>query len=225
MLLLGLIVDKEITWKEEEALKHSGEQAESNLHAPRADDYPRITSAELVRAARRGDDQAFFELIRMHKSQLYRMAWTYLRQEQDALEAVQETVCRAYAGLKKLKDERFFGSWLVRILLNVCIDEIRRRDRQSPASEAWLQGLPEERRMYSSLSQDLSVEDRLELEQAVHRLREPEKQIILLKYFEDMTITDISHVLECPPGTIKTRLHRALLQLREWLGKGSEARG
>jgi len=179
----------------------------------------------MVRAAKHGDDHAFFELISMHKSQLYRMAWTYLRQEQDALEAVQETVCRAYVKLKNLRDERHFTTWLIRILLNVCMDELRRRGRQSPSSEEWMQSVPVEKRMYSTQEPSIQLEDRLELEQAVQRLNEPEKQVILLKYFEDMTIADISNVLECPPGTIKTRLHRALVQLRDWLGKGSEARG
>jgi len=161
----------------------------------------------------------------MHKSQLYRMAWTYLRQEQDALEAVQETVCRAYVGLKKLRNDELFTTWLVRILLNVCMDELKRRGRQSPSSEPWQQDQPRGKTMCSTDRQDLTVEDRLELEQALQRLDEPEKQVILLKYFEDMTITDIANVLGCPPGTIKTRLHRALVQLRDWLGKGSEARG
>jgi len=211
--------------KEEEALKRSVEQTDINHHAPPTGGQVSSSQAELVRAAKRGDDHAFFELFSMHKSQLYRMAWTYLHQEQDALEAVQETVCRAFVNLKKLRDDRYFTTWLVRILLNVCMDELKRRGRLSPSSEERLRGLPEDMGMYKTDQPGISLEDRLELEQAVQRLNEPEKQVILLKYFEDMTITDISNVLECPPGTIKTRLHRALAQLRDRLGKGSEARG
>lgn len=206
-------------------MKLSDERSDIRRHAPQAGDVTRPSRTDLVRAARRGDDHAFFELVSMHKSQLYRMAWTYLRQEQDALEAVQETVCRAYVGLKKLRNDELFTTWLVRILLNVCMDELKRRGRQSPSSEPWQQDQPRGKTMCSTDRQDLTVEDRLELEQALQRLDEPEKQVILLKYFEDMTITDIANVLGCPPGTIKTRLHRALVQLRDWLGKGSEARG
>lgn len=188
-------------------------------------DASAMTTVELVLAAQRGDDQAFYELINQHKARLYRMAWTHMRHEQDTLEAVQETVTRAYIQLKKLRDARFFSTWLIRILLNVCIDELRRRGRQSPSSMELLQGLPEERVMYKQDKDGVSIEERLLIEHAVDRLDENEKQVILLKYYEDMTITDISDVLQCPPGTIKTRLHRALNKLRNIMGKGSEAHG
>lgn len=188
-------------------------------------DASAMTTVELVHAAQRGDDQAFYELINLHKTRLYRMAWTHMRHEQDALEAVQETVTRAYIQLKKLRDARFFSTWLIRILLNVCMDELKRRGRQAPSSMELLQGIPEERVLYKQDKEGVSIEERLFLEHAVDRLEESEKQVILLKYYEDMTITDISDVLECPPGTIKTRLHRALNKLRNIMGKGSEAHG
>lgn len=186
-------------------------------------DSPRMK--DLVLAAQRGDDQAFYELIDQHKSRLYRIAWTSLRHEQDALEAVQETVCRAYVNMKKLKNPAFFATWLVRILLNHCIDELKRRAKQSPHRSHQMKNVPEERVMFRQSDVSISVEDRLELEQAIDELGEPEKQIILLKYYEDMTITDISDVLACPPGTIKTRLHRALNKLRDMMGKGRETHG
>src|SRR5690606_16240101 len=104
-------------------------------------------------------------------------------------------------------------------------DEQKRRGRQSPASMERLQWLSEENVLYSRDGKALTIEDRLELEQAIEQLSEQEKQIILLKYYEDMTITNISDVLACPPGTVKTRLHRALKKLRDTLGKGGRAHG
>lgn len=180
----------------------------------------------LVVEAKRGEDHAFYELIDLHKERLYRIAWTYLRSEQDALEAVQETVCRAYMKLAKLKRPQYFSTWLVRIMLNYCIDELKRRGRHSPLLLDRLPGEPEEGTAAPGVHAGVGLEDRLVLRHAIDALDEPEKLVIWLKYYEDMTITDISRVLSRPPGTIKTRLHRALGKLRENLmGKGREAHG
>lgn len=81
----------------------------------------------LVLAAKCGDDEAFYALIILHKDKMYRIAYTYMKNETEALEAVQEATCRAYVQLRKLREPSYFGSWLIRILMNYCVDELKRR--------------------------------------------------------------------------------------------------
>lgn len=161
----------------------------------------------LVELARQGDEQAVFELLQLHVDKLYRIAWLYLRNEQDALEALQETSCRAYAKLGTLKNPEFFSTWIVRIMLNVCMDELRRKKRIAPQEAPELACIEEE------------PELRYLLEQELERLDPRWKQVIVLKYYEGHTLTEISAIMDRPVGTIKSWLHKALLALRTTIRK------
>lgn len=83
----------------------------------------------LVKKAKKGDDQAFYELIIEHKAQMYRIVLSYLKNDADSLEAIQEVTFRAFKQIKKLKEPSFFSTWLIRILINYCIDEQKRKQK------------------------------------------------------------------------------------------------
>ena len=85
---------------------------------------------DLVFKAQRGDDKAFYELISECRSQLYGTALQYLRNESLALEVVQEVTCRAYLRINKLKDPKYFSTWLIRVMINYCLDEIRKQKQE-----------------------------------------------------------------------------------------------
>ncbi len=171
----------------------------------------------LVQAAQRGDDTAFYALMQEHQEKLYRIAIAYLGSDPDALEAIQETTCRAYMQLRKLKDSRYFGTWLIRILMNYCADERKRRkrmqtgvpaiaDEHAPAPTAWN---PDETARLRAIM----------ISELVKELEPRYRQVIQLKYYHDMTITDIASALDRPVGTIKTWLNKALQRLRLRLDK------
>lgn len=157
----------------------------------------------------KGDDNAFYTLIDRNKEKLYRIAFTYFKNEVDSLEAVQETTYRAYKNIKKLKEPQYFDTWLVRILINYCIDELKRRNRFNKAYEE-AKGL-----------QNIDS-DKLDIEMALEALRREYKDVIILKYFEDLTIKDIARIMDSPEGTVKTWIHRALMELKEILSKDGE---
>jgi len=168
-----------------------------------------MDTEQLARAARQGDDEAFFLLVSAEKERLYRIAYSYLRNEADALEAIQETTCRAYGKLRQLKEPKYFHTWFIRILIHCCIDERKRRDRAA---------------FPSNLSEPTSepqghADDRLELEEAIGKLEPRFRHVIILKYYQDMTLTEIARLLEKPEGTVKTWLHKALAQLRKQIGR------
>ncbi len=176
-----------------------------------------MDNESLVIAARRGDDEAFYSLITQHKDKMYRIAYTYMKNETDALEAVQETTCRAYTQIRRLKEPGYFGSWLIRILMNYCTDEVKRRARRDGSRHA--PDLISESRSASGESEWL---DRIRLETAVDQLEAHHQKVIQLKYYHDLTITEIARTLQKPEGTIKTWLHKALGGLRQRLGKDGE---
>lgn len=162
-------------------------------------------------AACSGDEQAFYRLVSARRQKLYGIAYSYLRNEADALDAIQETVCKAWAKCHQLKDASAFVPWLIRILIHCCMDELKRRKRVLPFA--------------SELSQpegEMVSVHRLDLDSALDRLKPKYRHVLILKYYEDMTLAEIARVLNCPEGTVKTWLHQGLKQLRRHMNLGGE---
>ena len=169
-----------------------------------------LDTEELVKKAKKGDDDAFFILMDRNKEKLYRVAYSFLKNQQDALEAIQETTYRAYKNIKGLKEPSYFNTWVVRILMNYCINEQKRGQKTIslyPAMEA---------------AEGSNPAIKLDIEGALEKLKPQYKQVLFLKYFEDLTIQDIALIMDAPEGTIKTWVHRALDSLKNILNKGGD---
>lgn len=149
------------------------------------------------------EEERFFAQIAEQQRKLYAIAFSYMRSETDALEAVQEATCRAWIKRKKLKNPDLFVSWLVRIVINCCMDELRRRKRSFPTSE-----------FASQPAEEMRSGDRIDLERAFERMKPKYRHTVMLKYYQGMTTAEIAQVLKKPEGTIKTWLREGLKQLR-----------
>ncbi len=169
-----------------------------------------VKEEELVIAAQGGDNEAFYRLMSLYSRNLYKIAYSYLENEQEALEAVQEITCRAFIKLKKVKQPQYFKTWVTKILINYCIDELKRSEKLTELNIEE----PEEDNSSSVDNMDLNI--------ALNKLDSKYKQVIVLKYFQDMTTEDIASVLERPEGTIKTWLHRGLTGLRNYFKKDGD---
>ena len=143
------------------------------------------------------------------KTRLYRAALMYLGSESMAVDAVDEAVYKGLRGCRKLREEEYLETWLTRILINVCKDELRRRKRET----AW-HTLPE-----------TAVEefDALPLREAILRLPEELKSVVILRYFTGLTQEETARALDIPRGTVSTRQRRALELLRLELSEEVEA--
>lgn len=161
---------------------------------------------EMVIRARTGDDHAFSELMLINKSMLYKTAFTYVRNQENALDILSEAIYKAYRSIKKLKEPAYFKTWLTRILINCCLDYLRKNKDVSPYAADEISAV------FTAMEKD--KDESLDLRNAVAGLDEKYKTIIILKYFHDLTITEIAEVLGCPLGTVKTNLHKALKELR-----------
>ncbi|MCR8644970.1 sigma-70 family RNA polymerase sigma factor [Paenibacillus sp. N1-5-1-14] len=171
----------------------------------------------LVERARTYDDSAFAELMDHVKTMLYRIAYMHLKNEHDALDALQETTYRAYKAIRKLREPHLFRTWVTRIMLHVCMDELKRQSRGFRKKIDMQVNL----QMTSGHTQ-LDQHDAIDLHMAIDRLKPQSKQIVILKYLEDLTIVQIAGLLDQPEGTTKTHLHKALTELRTIMGKEGE---
>ena len=152
-----------------------------------------------------GRDEFAFR-VQAIRQRLYRTAYLYLGSEADALEAVDEAVYQALRALKKLRQAEFFETWLTRILINECNKELRRRRRFSPSQDVPERIIQEEF-------------DQLPLKEAILRVPEELRSVIILRYFSGYTQAETAQSLEIPQGTVATRQRRALELLRLELGE------
>jgi RNA polymerase sigma-70 factor, ECF subfamily len=165
-----------------------------------------------VKKAQKGDDQAFIKLIHKEKEKLYRIAFLYVKNESDSLDIVQDTIYKAYISIGNLKDSSYFSTWLTRILINTALDFIKKNNKVIPIDQDSLERIES--------SERLMLEDKMDLFTAIEGLTEKYKTVIILRYYQDLTIKQIAEFLECPEGTVKTNLHRAINELK---GKFKEA--
>jgi RNA polymerase sigma-70 factor (ECF subfamily) len=153
----------------------------------------------------------FTELLTSCRSELYRTAWRYLKNEHDALDALQEVSCRAYTQFHKVKKLNYARTWMIRIMINYCLDELHRRKRFIPVDS-----IPDQ----SGVIRDQA--SKLDIETLVHQLRANDQLIIILKYYHQYTLSEIAESLDLPLGTVKTRLNHGLEQLRRHLAGKEE---
>jgi RNA polymerase sigma-70 factor, ECF subfamily len=161
-----------------------------------------------VELSKEGNKEAFSRIIRLNKISMYRVAKNILRNEQDIEDAIGDTILKAFMNIGTLKDCTRFKPWLLKILINQCYSHIRKGSRQVLVNE-----LEESMGAYEENHQHF------EIRQALASLEEDQRIVIVLFYYEDMSLKDISKTLNIPEGTVKSRLARAKAKL-ETLMKG-----
>ena len=146
--------------------------------------------------------ERFTELVLESERTLYRVSMSMLKNETDCEDAVQSAILAAYEKLDTLKNEDFFKTWLVRILINACNKQLRTRTRVISINE--YTDTP-------AISHDRDIDVKMALEQLPVKIRE----VIVLYYMEDCSVKEISQILQIPSGTVKSRLSkgRKLLEL------------
>ena len=162
----------------------------------------------LVERARRGDHDAFAELARTAVVRLDHAARLILRDPELARDAVQEALIRAWRDLPKLRDPDRFDAWLHRLTVNSCIDQTRHRRRRLVEVELTPIHVP------ATSDTTGAHADRDQVDRVLQRLDEAGRAIVVLHYYVGMPLTEVAVTLAIPVGTVKSRLHRALTEMR-----------
>lgn len=165
--------------------------------------------SNLVKRAKKGDSDAFQMLIHEEKEKMYRMAYLYMRNEDDALEVFQESLYKALNSINTLKNDDYFSTWLMKILINTAITTLKKKQKLvSINSEIFNQIENKER---------YGTEEQIDLLQAMDDIEEKYKTVLLLRFYQDYTVKQIAAFLDCPEGTVKTNIRRGLELLRKKL--------
>ena len=136
------------------------------------------------------------------QARFYRLAYSYLKNREEALDAVQTAVCRALERRDSLREPSAMRAWFLRILVNACTDQLRQRRREASRP-------PEE---YGSYEDPLPQDD--SLTRQVEELPPELSAVLRLRFYEELSLKEISMVLGCPLSTVKTRLYTGLKRLR-----------
>ena len=154
----------------------------------------------LAKRAMKGDEAAQTLLLSIYKDAMYRVAYSYMRNEHDANEALSEMSYLALKNMHKVKSPQHFKTWLVRIVINTCL-QMKRKQHKTIVTEV----LPEQTETMKQL---------FDLNDAISQLSIEQQQLIHLKYFRDLKNSEIATMQSIPEGTVKSRLHAALRKLR-----------
>ncbi|MFZ3579092.1 sigma-70 family RNA polymerase sigma factor [Virgibacillus sp. DJP39] len=173
-----------------------------------------METIELAKKAINGDEQAFGTLIRSESEKLYKIAMLYVRNNDDALDVIQETVYKAFVSIKQVKEPKYFQSWLTKILIRTCYDLLKKKKKVVYLDDNSLLS------QYGGEHSD-NTDVNLDLINAVSTLNDDYKTAIILFYFRDLPIIDIADIMKKPENTIKTYLRRAKLELRNLLEGGT----
>ncbi|MCM3569697.1 sigma-70 family RNA polymerase sigma factor [Neobacillus mesonae] len=168
-----------------------------------------MNESKLIQKAIKGNEKAFEKLLEIHSDQLYRTAFLYVGNREDALDVVQETACKAFLAVKQLREERYFLTWLTKILIRCAYDVLKKRKKEVPADENIIELIPGKRE---------KRDEALDLVGAIEQLNEPQRNAIILFYYQDLPLTGIAEIMNIPENTVKTHLYRGKNQLKKLLG-------
>lgn len=181
------------------------------------------TDAALVERVRRGDRSAFGELVKRYQAKAYRLALRFTGSPEEAQEVLQETFLNAFRSLDSFRAESAFSSWLYRITVNAALMHLR-KGRAGPPRVA-LDDLPASIGLVGGEWPDAAT-DRREiaavLSKALDEMPEMVRAVFVLRDVEDLSTEQVAEILEITIPTVKTRLHRARLLLRERLARHFE---
>lgn len=173
----------------------------------------------LVRASQKGDTQAFEELVARHRDKIYARAYTIMRSEEEAIDLSQEAWVKGWQKLGQFHGESSFGTWMTRIVINLCLDQLRRLKRQRAES---IEAIAEEsggieRQMPIMTVNPTAGLERTELRQridkALGQLSYEHRTVLVLHEFDELEYKEIARVMGCSIGTVMSRLFYARRRL------------
>ncbi|AVK85366.1 RNA polymerase subunit sigma [Lysinibacillus sp. B2A1] len=167
----------------------------------------------IVKQAIAGNKEAFEQLLILEEENLFYTALSYVGQKEDALDAIQEAACKAYLSVHQLKQPEFFTTWLFRILIHECYRLLKKGQKMIPYEESEL--------LNRLQHEENVIVNPIDLPEAIKQLNHSQQMAIILFYYHDLPMKEISEVMDKPVSTIKTYLHRGKKQLKRQLERSA----
>jgi RNA polymerase sigma-70 factor, ECF subfamily len=178
-------------------------------------DHPALAEVDLVRLAQKGSLTAFEELVARHRDKIYARAYSMMRNEDDALDLSQDAWVKGWRRLEQFQGDSSFVTWMTRIVINLCLDQLRKQKRQRTESiEAFEEdGGGVERQMPVITPNPTEGLERVELRQRIDRalaqLSYEHRTVLVLHEFEELEYKEIAKRMKCSIGTVMSRLFYA----------------
>lgn len=156
-----------------------------------------------------GDGESFYKLFEPIKEKLYKVAYVYLRNEHDTLDCIHEAIIKAIQSLDTLKEPQYFNTWMTKITINKCKDFIKKNNKVVLLDIEDYQdtiSIDEEQFDYS---EDIAT--------ALNKLKDEQRDLIIMRYLKDMSLNDIANVTTKPLGTIKSSISRTLKKMKIYM--------
>ncbi len=183
----------------------------------------------LLELAKAGDISAFEQLVEGYQRRIFNVAFRMLGSYEDANDLTQEVLIRIYKSLKSFKEQSSFLTWVYRITTNVCLDELRKRKKQRVISLDEDIKVEDGEMKRQIESEELSPEEVAEnnelsklVKEAIEELSDEHRLVIVLRDMQGFSYEEIANYLKCPEGTVKSRINRARMALKNILGKKKE---
>lgn len=173
------------------------------------------TDESLALALQRGDESAFGVLVERFQGRVYSVAFRFTGNHEDALDVTQEALYRVYQKIQSWKPTGAFGGWVMRIATNTAIDQSRRAQRRKKVIVAVETSVLEDHRGAGSPETTASAREIGEkVRETLRVLSHAQRQVFVLRHYEEMSLMEIAEALDCSVGSVKVHLFRALRKLR-----------
>ena len=186
-----------------------------------------FTDGELIRSFLEGSEEAFNRLVLAHQKRAYNIAYKFLGNHEDANDVAQDAFVRVYRNIHKFRGHSSFQTWLYKIILNLARNRYRKMKRRKEDKQVSLDNplLQDEGEISREIADETyspergmrSKEIQQQVQAALEKIAPEHRQVAVLRHIEGLSYTEMSEILGCAEGTIKSRLHRARQELREYL--------
>lgn len=173
-----------------------------------------------VKKAKKGDKEALLQLILAEKEAYYRLAYSYMRNEADAMDVLEEMIVRLYERIDQLKKVESFYTWSKTILVNECKHLLKRNNRVIPLGD--MPVLNNGDISSSGISVYRQVEEQMDLQALLTHLNTDQREAIQLKYYHDLDYGSIAAMTRVSTGTVKSRIYQGLQKLRALYGRNTD---
>jgi RNA polymerase sigma-70 factor, ECF subfamily len=186
----------------------------------------------LLSSAKKGDIEAFEKLTGQYRKKIYNIALRMTGNREDASDLAQEVLIKVYKSLRSFREESSFSTWVYRITKNLCIDEFKKQSRRKTVSldeNVELKENTVKRQVESDEPGPYEQYEKSEIKRivtdAIGALSEEHRMVIILRDLQGFSYEEISKIVKCPEGTVKSRINRARQALKELLGANRELLG
>ncbi len=177
-----------------------------------AADDPPMGEQQLISEALAGNERAFRTLVERYMKQTYNVAFSCVGDHDSAEDITQEVFVKAHSKLSSFRGEAGFGTWLYRITLNLSLNYLQQRRRKTERTVDLTEGIPGNDSSHETHAE--ATDQRAHIERALHELPTLQRAVVILRHLDGLSTRQVSHILRCSEGTVKTHLFRGLKKMR-----------